>query len=57
MMAEKEKLKIHPKSGYGLIRSMISEFQKCTHDAQNYFPGTITDSKDDGRKIKITNPT
>ena len=36
---------------------MISEIQKCTHNAQNYFPDTITDSEDDGRIRIIPTPT
>ena len=57
MMADKEKLQIQPKSGYGLYGYMISEIQKGTHNAQNYFQETMTNSEDDGRIRKIHTPT
>ena len=57
MMAKKEKLQIQPKSGYGLYGYMISEIQKCTNNAQNYFPHTMTDSEDDGKIRIINTPT
>ena len=41
----------------GYMDIWYPKFEKCTHNAQNYFPDTMTDSEDDGKIRKIHTPT